>query len=102
MLCFLFAAIISEEPECRVDKDCPPQMTCMQERCQNPCLVNNPCSRSQKCVVIDTHSSYRSVACVCPEGTVFSDRGYCQKGNNTFLSKNALFEQKILEVDCIH
>ena len=80
MLCFLFAAVISEEPECRVDKDCPPQMTCMQERCQNPCLVSNPCSRSQKCVVIDTHSSYRSVACVCPEGTLTGYDGQCESG----------------------
>ena len=67
------------EPECRVDQDCPSKLACIDERCQNPCQINTPCTGNQKCVVSDTLPT-RTVACVCPDGTVFSDRGNCQKG----------------------
>ena len=77
---FIISAIISEEPECRVDKDCPPQMTCMRETCQNPCIVSNPCTSSQKCVVTDTFSSIRSVACICPSDHYLSSSGTCIPG----------------------
>jgi hypothetical protein len=72
--------VISEEPECRVDVDCPPQMTCMRETCQNPCIVSNPCTSSQQCIVTDTFSSIRSVACVCPPGTLAGYGGTCTQG----------------------
>ena len=77
---FLISAVISEEPECRVDVDCPPQMTCMRETCQNPCIVSNPCTSSQQCIVTDTFSSIRSVACVCPPGTLAGYGGTCTQG----------------------
>ena len=72
-------AIVSEQPECRVDSDCPSKLACISETCQNPCVVNNPCSNSQKCVVIDSQPS-RSVACICPEGSVFGGNGICTQG----------------------
>ena len=76
-----FLAIEAEEPECRVDKDCPSKLTCIRgESCQDPCLVNNPCSPSQQCVVTDTPSSIRSVACICPEGTLAGYGGTCENG----------------------
>ena len=50
----------------------------MSETCQNPCLVSNPCSSSQQCVVTDT--SIRSVACICPEGTLAGYGGTCEQG----------------------
>ena len=75
-----FSAIKTEEPECRVDRDCPPKLTCMRETCQNPCLVDNPCSHSQQCIVTDTPISIRSVACICPEGTLAGYGGTCENG----------------------
>ena len=77
----VFSAVVSEEPECRVDRDCPPQLTCMRETCLNPCVVSNPCSPSQQCVVTDTQTSVRSVACICPEGTLAGYGGNCETGN---------------------
>ena len=65
-----------------MDRDCPPKLTCMSETCQNPCLVSNPCSRSQQCVVTDTPSPIRSVACICPEGMLAGYGGTCEHGNN--------------------
>ena len=67
------------EPECRVDQDCQSNLACIDEKCQNPCRVNNPCSGNQQCIVKDTLPT-RTVACVCPDGTVFSDSRNCQRG----------------------
>ena len=82
MFSYFITAIISEEPECRVDKDCPPQMTCMRESCRNPCIASNPCTSAQQCVVTDTFTSFRSVACICPEGTLAGYGGTCESGKN--------------------
>ena len=71
---------MAEEPECRVDQDCPSKLACISQSCQNPCNVNNPCQFDQRCVVIDSLPS-RSVACVCPDGTVLSNSGQCTQGN---------------------
>ena len=81
----ILSAIELEDPECRVDIDCPPQMTCMSETCRNPCIVNNPCSRSQQCVVTDTFTSFRSVACICPEGTLAGYGGTCESGKHHYI-----------------
>ena len=69
-----------DEPECRVDADCPTKLACIGERCQNPCRVNNPCVGSQRCEVQDSLPT-RTVACVCPDGQVFGNRGECKSGN---------------------
>ena len=66
------------EPECRVDQDCPSQMACIAERCQNPCRVANPCTGSQQCLVTDTLPT-RTVACVCPQGFVSGSNGECKQ-----------------------
>ena len=64
-----------------MDRDCPSKMTCMRETCQNPCLVSNPCTSSQQCVVTDSGGgAYRSVACICPEGTLSGYGGTCEQG----------------------
>ena len=77
---FIFSAVIAEEPDCRLDRDCPLKLTCMRETCQNPCIVSNPCIGSQKCVVKDNFSSLRSVACECPEGLIYGGNGECIHG----------------------
>ena len=90
----LILAIEAEEPECRVDRDCPPKLTCMSETCQNPCLITNPCSRSQQCLVTDTQTSVRSVACTRPEGTLAGYGGTCGIGK-------LVFHNSILSIACI-
>lgn len=76
-----YTAVVAEEPECRVDQDCPSKLACISQSCQNPCNINNPCQFDQRCVVIDSLPS-RSVACVCPEGTVLGNNGQCTQGNS--------------------
>ena len=52
----------------------------MQETCKNPCIVANPCTPSQRCVVTSGSSAYKSVACICPEGTLAGYGGTCENG----------------------
>ena len=77
---FVFSAVITDEPECRVDRDCPPKLTCMRETCQNPCIVSNPCTSTQTCVVSNAPADIRSVSCICAEGQVSNNRGECVSG----------------------
>jgi len=77
-------AVISEEPECRIDQDCPSKLACIAKTCQNPCSVNNPCQYDQRCVVVDSQPS-RSVACICPDGAVIDASGKCSKGDHFLL-----------------
>ena len=69
------------QPECRVDSDCPSKLACIREECQNPCIIGNPCSATQTCVVTDTLPS-RSVACICPARMVPGPNGECKSGNS--------------------
>lgn len=70
----------TDDPECRVDQDCSTKLACIGETCQNPCQIDNPCTGNQRCVVTDT-LPIRTVACICPDGLVFTQSGNCKKGN---------------------
>ena len=76
---FYLIVRVPDEPECRIDEDCPSKLTCMRETCQNPCRISNPCTPSQTCAVKDTLPT-RTVACLCPEGYVTQNNGQCIKG----------------------
>jgi hypothetical protein len=69
--------VIEAEPECRLDPDCPAGLACINERCQNPCVVLNPCHPTARCRVLNT-SPVRTMICECPPGT-YGD-GYNQCG----------------------
>jgi hypothetical protein len=95
MLCvfihLIFVAIVSEDPECRVDEDCS-DLFCIDERCQNPCIILNPCKGNEECSIQTPVYGKPVTACSCPEGFVASDNGYCIKGNTCFLiSRHFLF-----------
>ena len=72
-------AVIAEDPECRVDADCFSGHACIRDRCQNPCLLSNPCRAGQQCIVEDT-LPLRTMACVCPDGFYIGDSGECIQG----------------------
>ena len=74
----VFPVKIPDEPECRIDSDCPSQHACIEARCQNPCRYNNPCVAGQECVVEDTLPT-RTIACVCPDGYVVGNNGECNR-----------------------
>ena len=63
--------------ECVTDGDCPSQLACFSESCQNPCIVISPCQAPAQCRVIDT-VPVRTVVCQCPEGYVALSNGACR------------------------
>jgi hypothetical protein len=38
-------------PECTIDSECPSQLACINQHCENPCIRANICSRDQTCTV---------------------------------------------------
>ena len=76
------------EPECRVDRDCPAKMACIEDRCQNPCLTSNPCGRNQVCTVEDSYDGRRTVGCTCPPDQVSAGDNLCKTGS-TFTRPNS-------------
>lgn len=80
------------EPECRIDEDCPRDHACIGAQCQNPCTLNNPCSRSQRCVV-ENSLPIRTVACVCPNGFVQGTGGDCVKGIKKFTRSQRAYKR---------
>lgn len=85
------SAVISPEPECRVDQDCPNLMVCTQERCVNPCRTNNPCSGNQECNVHDLGGGKKSVACTCPPGHVTGNNDFCKAGKVQYVKTQKYF-----------
>ena len=76
----VFLAVVPYEPECRVDRDCPPQLSCIEEHCVNVCQTRNPCAGDLECSVLDTSTGKRVVACSCPAGFVASNNAFCEQG----------------------
>lgn len=83
----ILIAVIADDPECRIDADCPSMHACIGDRCQNPCRVNNPCLAGQECVVEDT-LPVRTVACICPDGFYIGNNGECLQGILRLIQEN--------------
>lgn len=66
-----------EQPECTSDSSCPPQLTCVNRRCENPCSRSDVCDVQQTCTVLDTTPT-RTVVCKCPPDTITDGQGRCQ------------------------
>lgn len=71
------ACVPEEEPECREDGDCPSQLACLNQRCQNPCTIIQPCYEPAKCKVLPS-LPVRTMVCICPSGYISSGSGTCQ------------------------
>lgn len=65
-----------DEPECKIDADCPSKLACIKETCSDPCKALTPCSRNAECSVVDT-VPIRTMICTCPDGWVPNDNGEC-------------------------
>lgn len=51
-------------------------MACINAECQDPCLVNRPCHRTQTCKV-EPSSPIRTVICICPDDSFIGPNGEC-------------------------
>ena len=80
----IFVVNVAEDPDCRVDANCPDYQSCVNEFCRNPCHASNPCAVGQTCQVENTLPS-RTVNCLCPDGFVVGLQGECNQGLNCML-----------------
>lgn len=64
-------------PECKEDPDCPTRLACLNEKCQDPCSVLEPCKLPSECLVVGS-VPVRTMICVCPSGYVSSGSGTCK------------------------
>ena len=55
--------LVEARPECRTDPECAQNQACLNERCIDPCLVQNPCAPQAQCTARAHHP-----VCTCPEG----------------------------------
>lgn len=76
-----FLAYQPEIPECRVDRDCPGKMSCIDEHCENLCATRNPCQGDLQCTVTEDYDGTRVVACSCPAGFVAVSQSRCEQGS---------------------
>ena len=56
---------LCEKVECFVNRDCDSSMACIQNKCLDPCLLDNVCAPTAICKVINHDGS-----CFCPPGFV--------------------------------
>jgi hypothetical protein len=92
-----FIAETPDEPECRVDLDCPTKMSCIQEQCEHPCVASNPCRGIQECSISVSFSGRPLVACSCPINHVSSANGGCDPGTHFCLWPDSKAVAKGLE-----
>lgn len=75
--CSVIPLPIPAQPECRSDDNCPPQLACIDARCQNPCAQVDVCSPDQRCRVLDT-LPLRTIVCQCSPDTIVDSNGRCR------------------------
>lgn len=63
-------------PECTTDSECSSQLACISQRCENPCVHSNICTKDQICSVLDS-LPLRTLVCKCPPDTVTDVNGNC-------------------------
>lgn len=51
------------QPECTVESDCSLDRTCINQHCQDPCAVSNPCGTNAQCRTLQHRPT-----CYCPDG----------------------------------
>ena len=71
--------LVEPRPECTEDPECPDSQACINQRCIDPCIVQNPCARDAICT---THVHHP--VCTCAEG--YGGDPYTQCYRRTFLS----------------
>jgi hypothetical protein len=47
----LMVLCLTSEIGCRTDSECPAQKACINDHCQDPCVLGKPCPNSQQCIV---------------------------------------------------
>lgn len=70
------------QQECYTDPDCPGDLSCIGDRCENMCLTQNPCQGNLQCSVTESYDGKKTVACMCPPGTIATSQSLCEEGTH--------------------
>lgn len=69
--------VVTGEPECRMDGDCPSGQACLRDECRDACEELKPCAANARCTVSNS-VPFRTLICRCPEGYIPDERGACK------------------------
>ncbi|ENN73328.1 hypothetical protein YQE_10090, partial [Dendroctonus ponderosae] len=61
--------VYAEEPQCKIDSDCPSKLACFGGLCKNPCIETKPCGKNAECIVVDS-LPLRTMSCMCLPGYI--------------------------------
>lgn len=61
-------------PECEIDSECGDHLSCINQRCQNPCTHGNPCGSGAHC-----RTQQHRPTCQCPDGWGGNPQVQCYK-----------------------
>ncbi|KAG5895969.1 hypothetical protein JTB14_027969 [Gonioctena quinquepunctata] len=62
------------KPECTVDSECSSDKSCVNQRCQDPCSLANPCGANAEC-----RTNFHRPTCICPDGWLGNPQVSCYK-----------------------
>lgn len=71
--------LVVEQPQCKMDADCPSRLACFSGVCRNPCVETTPCAQNAECTVVDT-LPLRTMSCSCLPGFVGDADVECKPG----------------------
>ena len=60
--------------ECQIDPDCRTDQVCHQNKCLDPCLLDNPCAVNAIC-----SAANHAARCACPPGLIGNPYELCEK-----------------------
>lgn len=70
---------VTTKPECTTDSDCANHKSCINQQCQDTCVLANPCGKGAQCKV-----NLHRPSCICPDGWVGNPQVNCYKRKSTF------------------
>jgi len=87
-----FGHFPAPKPECTSDPECPTNLACIQERCQNPCFTT-VCGTNAECNV----NNHRAV-CICRAGYIGDPYTICEERKFVFNLISCLENRKYIYV----
>ena len=78
--------------ECIIDPDCRTDQICHNNKCIDPCFLENPCAINAIC-----QGSNHAATCTCPAGLVGNPYVSCETGMYLCVYQNTFFKKSISE-----
>ncbi|BES97160.1 PTI [Nesidiocoris tenuis] len=82
-------------PECTSDWDCPLEQVCINQRCQDPCRVNQPCGKGAECTTLNHRPT-----CACPLGWAGNPETSCYRPECR-VNSDCIYEKACISGNCV-